>query len=98
MVLNGGIEDSIFFGVLLSPLLRYYSRAWAIALIATAFGVAHFHGVPNGLAGVILAGAWAAMLAYLRSRTQGMLATYLAHIVADTTIVALLFLPLLLSN
>ena len=98
MILNGAIEDSIFFGVLLTPLLRYFPHRWAILLIALAFGTAHLHGVPNGLAGVVLAGAWAVMLAYLRTRTTGMLATYLAHVVADTTIIAMLLPPLLLST
>lgn len=98
MLLNGGIEDSIFFGVLLTPILRYFPRKWAIALIALAFGIAHLHGVPSGLTGVILAGAWAVMLAYLRTRTKGMLATYIAHVVADTTIIAMLLPRLLLST
>lgn len=98
MILNGGIEDSIFFGVLLTPILQYFPQKWAIFLIALAFGAAHLHGVPNGLVGVILAGAWAVMLAYLRIRTKGMLATYLAHVVADATIIAMLLPPLLLST
>lgn len=98
MIINGGVEDSIFFGILLTPLLRYFPRQWAITLIAVAFGIAHLNGVPNGLAGVILAGAWAVMLAYLRARTEGMLATYLAHIVADATIIVMLLPPLLLAH
>ncbi len=64
-------------------------------MTALAFGLAHFNGVPSGLAGIILAATWALMLAYLRMRTGGMLATYLAHVVADATIVAVLIPPLL---
>lgn len=95
VIINGAIEDSVFFGVLLSPILRYFPQRWAIPLIAIAFGLAHFKGVPSGLVGVALAGTWAVMLAYLRIRTRGMLATYLAHAVADATIMAILLPPLL---
>lgn len=95
MILNGAIEDSIFFGVLLTPLLRYFPPRLAVAMTAAAFGLAHFAGVPSGAVGVVLAATWALMLGYLRMRTRGMLATYLAHIVADTTIVAVLIPPLL---
>lgn len=88
-------EDSIFFGVLLTPLLRHFPSGLAVIMTALAFGLAHFNGVPSGLAGIILAATWALMLAYLRMRTGGMLATYLAHVVADATIVAVLIPPLL---
>lgn len=94
-IVNGAIEDSIFFGLLLTPMLRYFPPRWAVVLTALAFGLAHFHGVPNGVVGVLLAGTWALMLGYLRTRTGGMLATYLAHVAADATIVAVLIPPLL---
>ncbi len=94
-IVNGAIEDSIFFGILLTPLLRYFPPAAAVTMTAIAFGVAHFNGVPNGIVGILLAAVWALMLGYLRMRTEGMLATYLAHIVADATIVAVLIPPLL---
>ncbi|WP_105034832.1 CPBP family intramembrane glutamic endopeptidase [Cryobacterium aureum] len=96
-IVNGAIEDSIFFGILLTPMLRYFPPRWAVSLTALAFGLAHFHGVPSGVVGVILAGSWAVMLGYLRTRTGGMFATYLAHIIADATIVAVLIPPLLMG-
>lgn len=94
-IVNGAIEDSIFFGILLTAMLRYFPATWAVGLTAIAFGLAHFQGVPSGFVGVFLAGSWALMLGYLRLRTGGMLATYLAHVVADATIVAVLLPPLL---
>jgi len=94
-IVNGAIEDSIFFGVLLTPLLRQFPSGVAVVMAALAFGLAHSNGVPNGLVGIVLAGTWALMLGYLRTRTGGMLATYLAHVVADATIVAVLVPPLL---
>lgn len=96
-IVNGAIEDSIFFGILLTPMLRYFPPRWAVSLTALAFGLAHFQGVPSGVVGVILAGSWAVMLGYLRTRTGGMFATYLAHIIADATIVAVLIPPLLMG-
>ncbi len=90
LVLNGLVEDSLFFGVLLSALHRVLPGWAAVAVTAATFGFAHLHGVPNGAVGVVMAGGWALLLAALRLRTGGMLATYAAHIVADTTIVLML--------
>ncbi|MFN8190634.1 MAG: CPBP family intramembrane glutamic endopeptidase [Nocardioidaceae bacterium] len=90
LVVNGLVEDSLFFGVLLSSLDRVLPGWLAVGLTAAAFGFAHLHGIPNGVVGVAMAGSWALLLAALRLRTGGMLATYAAHIVADTTIVLML--------
>jgi len=95
LVFNGIVEDVVFFGLLLTASSRALGRG-AIPLVALIFGVAHVNGVPNGVPGVLMASAWGLILAYLRHRTGGMLATYLAHVVADATIVATL-LPVALS-
>ena len=96
LIINGVVEDMIFFGVLYTATIGNLGRA-AIPLAALAFGIAHFNGVPNGIVGVVMAGCWGLILAYLRHRTGGMLATYLAHLVADTTIVVTL-LPMALAG
>ncbi|MFN8196227.1 MAG: CPBP family intramembrane glutamic endopeptidase, partial [Nocardioidaceae bacterium] len=90
LVVNGLVEDSLFFGVLLGAAQRALAPAAALTLSAAVFGLAHLHGIPNGPVGVLMAGSWAVMLAALRLRTGGMLATYAAHIVADSTIVVML--------
>lgn len=90
LVVNGLVEDSLFFGVLLSAASRTMPTWAALALSASVFGLAHLHGIPNGAVGVLMAGSWAVLLAGLRLRTGGMLATYTAHVVADATIVAML--------
>ncbi len=95
MVLNGLVEDMVMFGLLLTAVELTLGRA-AIALVALVFGIAHFYGVPSGTAGILLAGSWGLILAYLRHRTGGMLATYLAHVVADSTIIIML-LPIALA-
>jgi len=66
------------------------SAAVVIALTSISFGVQHAHGVPRGAAGVLLAGVWAAMLAWLRGRTRGLAAPVIAHVVADATIAVIM--------
>lgn len=96
LVINGAIEDSVWAGVLLSATERLVPSWLAIVTVAVSFGLAHLHGVPGGPVGVMLSGLWGLVLALLRVRTGGMGATYLAHIVADATIV-LMLLPVVLS-
>lgn len=96
LVVNGAIEDSIWAGVLLSATERLVPSWLAIVTVAASFGLAHLNGVPSGPVGVVMAGSWGLVLALLRVRTGGMGATYLAHIVADATIV-LMLLPAVLS-
>lgn len=90
LIINGAIEDSIWAGVLLSAAERVLPAWLAVGAVALSFGLAHLHGVPGGLVGVLMAGAWGLVLALLRIRTGGMGATYLAHIAADATIVVML--------
>lgn len=90
LAVNGAVEDSIWSGVLLSAAERVLPVRVAVGVVALSFGLAHLQGVPGGLVGAGMAGAWGALLALLRLRTGGMLATYLAHIAADATIVVIL--------
>jgi uncharacterized protein len=62
----------------------------AIVIQAISFGVAHAHGFPRGVTGVVWAGSWAYLLGMLRTQSRGLLAPVLAHFVADMTIVLLL--------
>lgn len=96
LVINGAIEDSLWAGVLLSATERLVPTWLAIVTVAVSFGLAHLHGVPGGPVGMVLSGTWGLVLALLRVRTGGMGATYLAHVVADATIV-LMLLPVVLS-
>lgn len=89
LVLNGVIEDVVFFGVLLTALEGIFGRL-AMPMVAVVFGAAHFFGVPTGIPGVLLAATWGCVLAFLRYRTGGMMATYGAHVIADATIVVVL--------
>ena len=56
-------------------------------LQAGAFAAVHFGvGFPNGLFGYAMVLVYGLALGLLRHRTKGMLAPYLAHVIADLTI------------
>ncbi|SDO58418.1 CAAX protease self-immunity [Cryobacterium flavum] len=97
LVVNGAVEDSVWSGVLLTAARGTMPAPVAIAVTVLSFGIAHLDGVPNGPIGVVMVIAWGIVLSLLRLRTGGMLATYIAHVLADATIVALL-VPSLLST
>jgi membrane protease YdiL (CAAX protease family) len=88
-VVNATLEEAIWRGVLQDRLESVFPAAAAVALQAISFGLQHMHGVPRGPAGVLLAGSCAVMLGLLRRHTRGMLAPVAAHVVADTTIAAI---------
>jgi membrane protease YdiL (CAAX protease family) len=87
---NATLEELVWRGVLQRGMESTLGPALAIVVQAASFGLAHAHGVPRGVAGVLLSGSWAVMLGWLRRRSGGLLAPIVAHVVADATIVALL--------
>jgi membrane protease YdiL (CAAX protease family) len=91
---NAVLEELIWRGVITDALERSVSAELAIAIQALSFGVAHFHGFPRGVVGVILAGGWAAMLGWLRRRSGGLLAPTVAHVVADASIATIVLVAL----
>jgi len=63
----------------------------SIFLQAWLFGAMHYlQGFPNGGWGLVMAAVYGLMLGWLRRRSQGMLAPWLAHICADMVIFAIL--------
>lgn len=90
--LNALFEEWIWRGVIQSRLAAIFPVWAAIAVQAASFGAAHAHGFPRGPTGVLLAGAWGAMLGVLRLRSRGLLAPVVAHVVADSTIAAIVLL------
>lgn len=89
-LVNAVLEELIWRGVLSERLDALSSPAISIALTSLSFGVQHAHGVPRGAVGVVLAGTWAVMLAWLRRRTRGLAAPVIAHVVADATIAVIM--------
>ncbi|MFO0579339.1 MAG: CPBP family intramembrane glutamic endopeptidase [Polyangia bacterium] len=92
-LLNAALEELIWRGVIQTSLVASSSsRAGAHAAIllqAVSFGLQHAHGFPRGAVGVTLAAGWAVMLGLLRQHSRGLLAPFLAHVVADATIAIL---------
>lgn len=89
-VLNAFGEESIYRGALTDGLETAFGPRPAIAIQAVAFGAAHWHGVPRGVAGVLLATVYGLMLGLLRARTRGLIAPMLAHLFADLVVFSLL--------
>jgi membrane protease YdiL (CAAX protease family) len=88
--LNAFGEESIFRGALTEVAEAAFGPQPALAIQAVAFGAAHWHGVPRGVAGVLLATIYGLMLGLLRRRTRGLLAPIIAHVFADLVVLSFL--------
>jgi hypothetical protein len=97
-VVNATLEEAIWRGILQEDLTAILGPAAAIGVQAASFGLAHAHGFPRGLAGVLLAGGWGLLLGWLRRRSGGLVAPILAHVVADATIAAIVLLMVRFSG
>jgi membrane protease YdiL (CAAX protease family) len=88
---NAAGEELLFRGVLQTGLERLGRGPWvAIAVQAVVFGLCHYRGFPSGGTGVVMATGYGFALGLLRRHSGGLLAPWLAHVAADTTIFALL--------
>lgn len=85
-LINAFFEELMWRGIFQTRLLELFRAPLAVGIQAVSFGVAHAHGFPRGVVGVVLAGVWGAMLGMLRQQARGLLAPVLAHVVADSTI------------
>jgi membrane protease YdiL (CAAX protease family) len=84
---NAVFEEVIWRGAVMQSLESAFGRgAFVCVLQAAGFGVWHFRGFPSGVIGSALAGIFALMMGILRMRGRGMLAPFVAHLCADTTI------------
>ncbi len=86
---NATFEEWVWRGIFQPTLRAEFGLRWAIVLQAVSFGLAHAHGFPRGVAGVVLAGSWAVLLGILRQVAGGLLAPVLAHVVADAAIASI---------
>jgi membrane protease YdiL (CAAX protease family) len=84
---NGALEEVAYRGVLLDALDAVLGAGVApIVIQAFAFGAMHFGGFPRGAAGVALATIFGLMMGTIRRSSRGLLAPWLAHILADVVI------------
>ncbi|MGZ3694498.1 MAG: CPBP family intramembrane glutamic endopeptidase [Bdellovibrionota bacterium] len=94
-LVNAFSEEVIYRGFLQEALRKRFPQKirLVLAMQASAFAAAHYRaGFPNGKLGYLMTFSYAMMLGYLRERSEGMLAPFLAHVVADFMIGVLLFL------
>lgn len=85
-VTNALREEVFFRGILLDSLDAFWGKWAAMGISALIFGMAHLHGVPSGVSGVILATVYGLALGGLRAWTGGLLLPVVAHIGADGVI------------
>ena len=93
-VLNSVIEEFSFRGILMSGLENTLNnQAAAIIIQAIPFGLIHYvSGFPNGATGFSLTLIYGVLLGYIRSRSKGMTAPVITHIVADLVIFSILLI------
>jgi hypothetical protein len=88
-LVNSAVEEAIFRGIFLQALDSAVG-AGIISLViqAVIFGWLHYSevGCPKGLVGVAMAFVYGLLLGYLRYRSRGMLAPWLAHVGTDIAV------------
>ena len=83
-VLNSFAEEAVYRGVFMHALeVTLGSPQTALVLQALVFGLMHVRGFPSGLFGMITAGVVGLAFGYLRLRTRGILAPWLAHAIVN---------------
>jgi len=89
---NAFAEEFICRGVIMQALDGAVGAGIiAILLQGIFFGALHYAGgFPNGVVGFMLAAIYGIMLGFIRRKARGMLAPWLAHVLADATIFIIL--------
>jgi membrane protease YdiL (CAAX protease family) len=90
-LLNSFTEEAVFRGVFLHALKKALgSERTALVLQAVVFGLVHVRGFPSGPFGMVVAGVIGLMFGFLRIRTRGILAPWLAHAIVNALMVTYL--------
>jgi CAAX protease family protein len=89
---NAAIEEFVYRGIILQALDSAAGSGFLSLLVqAWLFGALHFReGFPNGTLGVVMTVVYGIMLGGLRRRSQGMLAPWAVHVIADCVIFTIL--------
>lgn len=91
-VFNALAEELVFRWLIWDGLIALLRGVTFVILIqAIIFGLSHFVGFPNGWLGVAMATIYGLMLGFIRFKSEGLLAPFLAHIFADLTIIIVVF-------
>lgn len=83
---NAATKELLFRGIILTHPAGAVGRWPALAVQAVGFGLLILHGYPHGLIGVGLTGGYGLLLGWLRLRTDGLLAGWVCHVLADSLI------------
>ncbi len=85
---NALAEEAVYRGVMQEALSQVFRHRVVILILqASAFAAIHFAvGFPNGYTGYFMVFFYGLMLGYLRIISQGILAPYTSHVIADLTI------------
>jgi hypothetical protein len=87
---NAAYEEVLFRGALMEGLDGVLGPGTpSIAIQAVVFGMCHYQGFPSGWVGIGLATIYGLMMGHVRRIAQGLLAAWIAHVVADTVILSL---------
>lgn len=91
-LVNAFAEEVFYRGVVQEALSRVFrSEILVIFLQAASFAAVHYAGgFPNGVLGYFMVLVYGCLLGFLRAKTKGLLAPYLAHVVADFVIASFL--------
>ena len=92
VILNAVAEEIIFRGIIQTELNNIFGNYLSIIFQASLFASAHVAGgFPNGKIGYAMTFIYAILLGCMRSRTKGLLAPIIIHIIADSTIFIFLY-------
>ncbi len=91
-MLNAAMEEVVFRGIVMQSLDSAFGVGYAsITIQAILFGLFHYvAGFPNGALGLVMVCMFGFLLGILRRRSEGLLAAWMAHVLADIVIFSIL--------
>lgn len=88
---NALVEEVLYRGILMDALDRALGvPLWPLLVQAMVFGLHHYGGFPRGWAGVGLATLYGLAMGLIRRRSGGLLAPWVAHVLADLVVYGIL--------
>ena len=87
---NSAVEEFIFRHAINATTRTLLTTATRVALTSTYFGLAHIHGTPSGVPGILLTAALGLVLALAIEHTRGFCWNWTLHFLADVAIFATL--------
>ena len=84
--MNAFFEEVSFRSALLGPLREAVDQRQAVLLTAAFFGIAHYYGVPYGLAGVVMAGFLGWFLGKSMTEMKGLFWPWFIHFLQDVIV------------